>query len=122
MNYARIKRQQAKAQMTPITFQPVNWQPQVRVRFTRDVNGWLDRDANIKWHFAAGSVAMIDEQHAVEFIVKGYAVGELPRFVSADEQAEIRSVITIIGLGEAPQTRNGSVDDPLPDLFSHYRR
>ena len=50
---------------------------------------------------------MIDEQHAVEFIVKGYATGELPRFVSADEQAEIRSVITIIGLGEAPQTRNG---------------
>lgn len=93
--------------MTAITFAAVNWQPQVRVTFLRDVNGWLDRDQQIKWHFAAGTSHLIDEQHAIEFIVKGYAVGELPRFVSADEQAEIRAAITVIGLGDAPQTRNG---------------
>jgi hypothetical protein len=111
LRYARIRNQQRRRAMTPVTFQPVHWQPQVRVKFTRDVNGWLDRDRSIKWHFAAGSTHMIDEQHATEFIVKGYATGELPRFVSADEQAEIRSVMTIIGLGQAPQTRNGG--DPV---------
>jgi hypothetical protein len=82
-----------------VEFKPVNWQPQVQVTFTRDVNGWLDRDNSLKWHFAKGSTHMVDEQHAVEFIVKGYATGTLPRHVSEDEKAEIRSVITVIGLG-----------------------
>jgi hypothetical protein len=90
--------------LRPVEFQPVNWTPQVEVTFTRDVNGWLDRDSSVKWHFAAGSTHMVDEEHAVEFIVKGYATGELPREVSADEQAEIRSVITVIGMGQ-DQTR-----------------
>jgi hypothetical protein len=105
VTYAAIRRQQRREGLKPVEFLPVNWQPQVKVRFTRDVNGWLNRDLNVKWHFAAGSTHMVDEQHAIEFIVKGYAVGELPRDVSADERAEIRSVITTIGLGEAPQTR-----------------
>jgi hypothetical protein len=101
-----ITNHQRREAMQPITFHATHWAPQVRVTFTRDVNGWLDRDRSIKWHYAAGSTHMIDEQHATEFIIKGYAIGELPRFVSADEQAEIRSVITIIGLTQ-PQTRNG---------------
>jgi hypothetical protein len=110
MTYARIRNQQRREvrALTPVTFQPVDWQPQVEVTFTRDVNGWLDRDANIKWHFAAGSTHYVDEQRAVEFIVKGYAVGELPRHVSDDEHAEIRSAITIVGLGHRPQSRNGN--------------
>lgn len=91
-----------------MTFAAVDWQPQVEVTFTRDVTGWLDRDRRVKWHFAAGNTAMVDEQHAVEFIVKGYATGILPRKVSDDERAEVRSVMTTIGLGEAPQTRNGA--------------
>lgn len=97
-----IKNRQRKEAMAPITFQPINWAPQVQVTFTRDVNGWLSRDKRIKWHFAAGSTHMVDEQHAVEFIVKGYAQGELPRKVSGDERAEIRSVMTTIGLGQPP--------------------
>jgi hypothetical protein len=111
MTYARIRNQQREERLRPVEFEAVNWQPQVRVKFTRDVNGWLDHDRRVQWHFAAGSVHMIDEEHAVEFIVKGYATGELPRFVSADEADEIRSVITVIGLGKAPQTRNGG--DPI---------
>lgn len=87
-------------------FQPVNWEPQVEVTFTRDVTGWLDRDRGIKWQFGAGQTVMIDEQHAVEFIVKGYAKGTLPRNVSDDERAELRSVMTTIGLGQ-PQSFNG---------------
>jgi hypothetical protein len=103
---ARIRRRQ-HSELYPVTFAAVDWQPQVEVRFTRDINGWLDRDRSVKWHFSAGSTHMVDEQHAVEFIAKGYATGTLPRHVSDDEHAEIRSVMTNIGLGEAPQSRNG---------------
>jgi len=84
----------------------VNWQPQVKVKFTRTVTGWLDRDARVKWEFHAGSEHYVDEEHAVEFIVKGYATGELPRPVSEDERAELRSVMTTIGLGTGPQDRS----------------
>ena len=107
MLYARIQRQQRKGALKPITFQPVNWAPQVEVTFTQDINGWLDRDQQIKWSFSAGETAYIDEQHAVEFIVKGYATGQLPREVSSDERAEIRSVMTRIGLGVGP-SQNGA--------------
>lgn len=113
MLYARIQNKQRKEyrSLMPITFQAVNWQPQVEVRFTRDVNGWLDRDRNIKFHFAAGSRHMVDEAHAVEFITKGYAKGTLPRFVSEDEAGEIRSVMTTIGMGQSSQSRNGNEMD-----------
>jgi hypothetical protein len=107
---ARIRNQQAQEAMRPVRFEPVNWQPQVEVTFTRDVNGWLSQDENVKWHFGAGTTHMIDEQHAIEFIVKGYATGKLPRHVSDDEQATLRSVMTVIGMGQATQTRNGGPD------------
>ena len=103
--YAAIQRRQRREALKPVRFEPVNWQPQVKVRFTRTVTGWLDRDRRIKWEFHAGTEHYIDEAHAVEFIVKGYATGELPRPVSADERAEIRSNMTTIGLGQAPQDR-----------------
>lgn len=108
--YAAIRNRQRKAALQPVTFQPINWQPQVQVTMTRDVNGWLDRDQRIKWHLAAGTTHLVDEQHAIEFIVKGYATGQLPRKVSSDEAAELRSVITVIGLGEAQQSRNGGAN------------
>jgi len=92
-------------ELKPITFQAARWQPQVQVTFTHDITGWLDRTQRIKWQFKAGTTHMVDEAHAVEFIVKGYATGTLPRHVTADEQAEIRSVMTTIGLGR--QSRNG---------------
>lgn len=95
---AKVRRKQ-HLELHPVEFQPVNWQPQVQVTFTRDVNGYLNRDQRIKWHFAKGTTHMVDEQHAVEFIVKGYATGTLPREVSEDERAELRSVMTTIGLG-----------------------
>lgn len=98
-------RNRQRRELYPVEFKPANWEPQVQVTFKMDVNGYLDRDKNIKWHFAAGSTHMVDEQHAVEFITKGYATGELPRPVSDDECAEIRSVMTTIGMGQAPQTR-----------------
>jgi hypothetical protein len=105
LTYARIRRHQRP--ITPVTLQPVNWQPQVRVTFTRDVSGWLDRPQGVKFQFAAGSTHLIDERHAVEFIVKGYCTGELPRPVSDDEAADIRSSMTTIGLGQTSQTNGG---------------
>ena len=107
MLYARIQRQQRKEALKPITFEAVNWSPQVEVTFTQDVTGWLDRDNRVKWEFQAGQTAYVDEEHAVEFIVKGYATGQLPREVSDDEKAELRSVMTTIGMGQA-QSRNGN--------------
>jgi hypothetical protein len=107
LRYARI----GNRQVVPIRLEPVNWQPQVRVTFTRDVCGWLDRERGLKFQFGAGRTYLIDEQHAVEFIVKGYATGELPRPVSDDEAAELRSQMVTIGLGASPQSRNGG--DPI---------
>jgi hypothetical protein len=107
LTYARIRNHQRKQALKPVTLQPVNWQPQVRVTFTRDVCGWLDREQGLKFQFGAGKTYLIDEQHAVEFLTKGYCTGELPRAVSDDEAAEIRSSMVTIGMGHAPQTRNG---------------
>ena len=111
MLYAIANRQaKERRRLTPITFQPVNWQPQVEVTFNRDVNGWLDHDRSIKFHFAAGSTHMIDAEHAIEFVCKGYATGKLPRRVSQDEIDEYRSQVTVLSLAShdaAPPTPNG---------------
>jgi hypothetical protein len=100
VSYAAIKRRQRK-ELYPVEFKPVNWEPQVEVTFTQDVTGWLDHDKRVRFHFQAGKSYHVDEQHAVEFIVKGYATGTLPRQVSENERADIRSVMTTIGLGQS---------------------
>jgi hypothetical protein len=94
---AKVKRRQHK-ELYPVRFETVDWRPQVAVKFTRDVTGWIDQTKRIRFHFSAGRTYHVDEQHAVEFIVKGYATGELPRSVSDDERAELRSNMTTIGL------------------------
>lgn len=65
----------------------------------KDVNGWASRERRAKWHLAAGRTYVVDEQTAVEFITKGYAEGTLPRKVSPDERAELRSVMTTVSVG-----------------------
>jgi hypothetical protein len=107
LTYARIRNHQRKETLKPVTLQAVSWQPQVQVTFNRDVCGWISREQGLKFQFAAGKTYLIDEQHAIEFIVKGYCAGELPRPVSDDEAADIRSSMVTIGLGETSQTRNG---------------
>jgi hypothetical protein len=97
---AAIKRRQYK-ELHPVRFAPVNWEPQVEVKFTRDVTGWQDTNERVRFHFKAGKTYHVDEQHAVEFIVKGYATGKLPRHVSEQEKQELRSVMTTIGLGQS---------------------
>ena len=87
----------------PITFVPVEqvFKPQVRVRATRDLNGWADRHKRVKWHIPSGRVGCLDADKAREFQIKGYVEildGEV-KPASEGEIAEVMSTVTIIGLG-----------------------
>lgn len=85
----------------PVTFVSAKdaFKPQVKVTMTRDVNGYVNRARRIKWHLAAGQTYYVDEEKAVELIVKGYAHGELPRAVSDGEREEFESQKQVIRLG-----------------------
>lgn len=75
--------------------------PQIRVRATRDINGWVDRRRRVKWHIGAGSIGCLDEPTAREFATKGYVEildGQI-RPVSEDEAAYFLSNVKTINLG-----------------------
>jgi hypothetical protein len=97
--FARIKRAKQRRFRT-VEFVPVRraFTPQVEVTFNKDVAGWVNQAEGKRYSFSAGRTYMVDEDTAVNFIVKGYARGELPRPVSDDEAAEIRSVMTTVGV------------------------
>ena len=87
----------------PLTFVPVErvFKHQVRVRATRDLNGWADRRKRVKWHIAHGSIGYLDEDKAREFQIKGYVeilAGEV-KPVSPAEAEEFLSTVTTISLG-----------------------
>jgi hypothetical protein len=93
----------APRRVQPVTFVPVEqvFKPQVKVRATRDLNGWADRHRRVKWNIPAGRIGMIDEDKAREFSIKGYVeivAGEV-KPASEDEKAEILSTVTNISLG-----------------------
>ena len=92
----------------PVTFVPVErvFKPQVRVRATRDLNGWADRRKKIKWHIPAGRVGCIDEDKAREFSIKGYVeiLDGTVKPASDDEIAEVMSTVTTISLGLPTQS------------------
>jgi hypothetical protein len=77
---------------------------QVKVRATRDFNGWVDRGDRsgkpVKWALARGRIGYMDEAHAREFAAKGYVeiLDGKVRPVSSDELAEFRSQMTTIGV------------------------
>ncbi len=96
---ARPRRREVK----PITFVAVEraFSPQVKVRATRDINGWADRERRVKWHIGSGRIGCLDADVAREFQVKGYVAildGEVEP-VSEDEAAEILSTVTVISAG-----------------------
>ena len=89
--------------LEPITFVPVEavFRPQVKVRATRDISGWADRDRRVKWSIGKGRVGCLDHDVAREFQIKGYVElldGEV-RPVSEDEAAEFLSTVTVLNLG-----------------------
>jgi hypothetical protein len=88
-----------RQRLEPVRFEPATFTPQVRITMTRDVTGWTNRERRIKYHLRHGRSYMVDGDTAVDFITKGYATGELPRSVSDDERAELRSQNRTIGLG-----------------------
>lgn len=60
--------------LQPVTFVPVEqaFKPQIKVRATRDLNGWVDRDRKVKFHIGAGRIGFMDADTAREFKAKGY--------------------------------------------------
>lgn len=92
-----------RRQLDPITFVPVErvFKPQVKVRATRDLNGWADRARRVKWNIPAGRIGCIDADKAREFQIKGYVEildGDV-KPASEDEIAEVLSTVTTISLG-----------------------
>ena len=86
-----------------IRFVPVEhvFQAQVKVRATRDLNGWADRAKGVKWHIPQGRIGCLDRDKAREFQAKGYVEileGEVAP-VSEDELAEFKSTVHTISLG-----------------------
>lgn len=98
VNLPNFSRRRLRA--TPITFVPIErvFQPQVRVRATRDLNGWASREQRVKWHIPRGRIGCLDADKAREFEVKGYVeiLDGAVKPVSEDEAAEFLSTVTII--------------------------
>lgn len=88
--------------LRPVEFVPASkvFQAQTQVRMLKDVSGWIDRKRKQKWYLSRNEVVFLDVDKAAEFIVKGYAEGELPRPVSENEIAEWRAQVTTISLGD----------------------
>ena len=88
--------------LEPITFVPHThaFKPQIKVRATRDLNGWADRDRRKKWHIGKGSIGCIDEDKAREWHTKGYVeiLDGTIRPVSEDEAAEMLSTVTTLNM------------------------
>ena len=87
----------------PVTFVPVSraFKAQVKVRATRDLSGWADRDKKVKWEIGKGSIGCMDHDHAREFAAKGFVEiveGEV-KPVSEAEMEEFLSQVTVIGVG-----------------------
>lgn len=91
-----------------IKFVPVEhvFKPQRQVRLLKDVTGWVNGDKRTgkKWHMRCGDIQYLDNRLADEFIIKGYAMGELSREYSEMERSEILATITNIGLPSPRET------------------
>ena len=93
-----------KRQLKPVTFIPVTkaFKPQIEVQALADISGWADKQKRIKWTISNGSIGYLDETTAREFSIKGYVKiisGEVAP-ASEDEKAEIRSTMSVIGIGK----------------------
>lgn len=88
----------------PVTFVPVRkvFKPMVQIKMLLDLSGWVDgKESRKRWSMPAGSMQMVDEDKAREFVAKRYAEFVHPprEPISADEQAEYDSQVTRISMG-----------------------
>lgn len=102
-NIPQLLRAKRKAKVPLVVeFLPVQevFKPQRYIRMLKDVSGWVNKDklTGKKWHFNTGQEYYVDADVADEFIIKGYAKGDLSRKYSADEIAEIRAQVQNIAL------------------------
>lgn len=70
------------------------------ITMTRTVTGHAhnDKRSGAKWQLDYGKTYYVDTDLADQYIIKGYATGELSRDFSDDEVLQIRSTMTNIGL------------------------
>lgn len=96
-----------RKELKPVTFVTVEqvFKPQVKVRATRSLSGWADRQKRVKWDLPAGRVGCMDADVAREFAAKGFVEvldGEI-RAVSQDELDEFLAQVTTIKVGDSIQ-------------------
>jgi len=93
-----MARTRGKKDLHVVKFVPVKkvFKPMVEIRLLMDVSGWADKDKRVKWHMAAGTTEIIDEDKAREFVVKGYAkyTSAPKKPISEDERAEALATVT----------------------------
>jgi hypothetical protein len=95
-------------EIEPIRFVPVEqvFKPQVKVRATRDLSGWVDRGKKsgrrVKWEIPHGRIGCLDEDKAREFMAKGFVeiIDGTIKPVSEGEAEEFLSTVTTISLGD----------------------
>lgn len=77
------------------------FKPQIKVRATRDLNGWANRERGVKWSIGAGRIGCIDEDKAREFAAKGFVeiIEGNVKPCSEDELAEYASQVTVVSIG-----------------------
>ena len=101
MNIPNFARRRRKLQ--PVRFVAVEkvFKAQIKVRATRDLNGWANRDRRVKWHIGAGRVGCLDEDTAREFQTKGFVeiLDGTVRPVSEAEAEEFLSQVKTITMG-----------------------
>ena len=81
-----------RKQLEPQVFKPVyrrKFMPQTQVRMINSVFGH-NPDGSV-YDLAAGEEVYLDQEQADEFIIKGYADGQLSRDFSDDERNQILS-------------------------------
>lgn len=69
---------------------------QTKITMLNSIHGYF-KDGT-RYNLVAGKSYWVDEPKADEYIVKGYATGQVSRKYSDDEVAAIRASITVVSL------------------------
>ena len=95
------RRAREARKLEPVEFAPVRrnpLKPQTKVHMQHSVGGKFE--SGKRWELIAGQEYWLDSDKADEFIIKGYAQGNLSRNYSDDEKAEMTSSVHRITFDE----------------------
>jgi hypothetical protein len=99
-----------KRNIPTVEFVPVEkaFKPMVEVVLLASVSGWVNDDKGTKkrWNLPAGSTQVIDDEHARDFVAKGYAAYRHKKDykdsgLTDEEIAERKASVTKLSLGGA---------------------